>query len=336
MLSIYVGVSGSSIKPLQRDEQKLVMDLQLKCKLSSISWLLILLSLILLAFAALLIMIPAQPKLASLLHFDSRNPPRAPSASDGSTLSARSSPATHTVMLSNRSKSRAGLRQDRDPACRRSSESGRRSIGDSSFWARLSGAARIANSATYSQPLLSDQKNPRAGMEGVGKTGICPFYFRYIYEDLAPWAASNRSRSIQQHTDDADASAGAMAQGHYGVSKEMLEYGARSTIVPSFRVIIKAGKLYVDAYRSCFQTRALFTIWGLLQLLDFYPGLVQDVDMLFACGDTPQVPKPNPGDMYSRTWKLPPIFSYCSTAGHLDIPFPDWSFWGWSVCRYVY
>ncbi|ONK72149.1 uncharacterized protein A4U43_C04F16300 [Asparagus officinalis] len=25
----------------------------------------------------------------------------------------------------------------------------------------------------------------------------------------------------------------------------------------------------------------------------------------------------------------PPLFRYCTTKEHLDIPFPDWSFWGW-------
>jgi protein glucosyltransferase len=25
----------------------------------------------------------------------------------------------------------------------------------------------------------------------------------------------------------------------------------------------------------------------------------------------------------------PPLFRYCTTRDHFDIPFPDWSFWGW-------
>lgn len=92
----------------------------------------------------------------------------------------------------------------------------------------------------------------------------------------------------------------------------------------SFRIVIKSGRLYVAPYTSCFQTRAVFTIWGLLQLLKFYPGLVPDVDFLFGCGDRPRVLRKE----YSGKVP-PPVFRYCSTVENHDIPFPDWSFWGW-------
>jgi len=39
----------------------------------------------------------------------------------------------------------------------------------------------------------------------------------------------------------------------------------------------------VDLYYACTQTRMMFTIWGLLLLLERYPGLVPDVDLMFEC-----------------------------------------------------
>ncbi|MCO5610025.1 hypothetical protein L7F22_064260 [Adiantum nelumboides] len=110
--------------------------------------------------------------------------------------------------------------------------------------------------------------------------------------------------------------------GKGGITKKMLD---KAKLLASFRVVIKRGRLYVEPYSACFQTRAFFSIWGLLQLIEFYPGLVPDIDMLFGCEDTPKVHK--------RTffyWPQPsPVFRYCSSMKTSDIPFPDWSFWGW-------
>ncbi|KAH7438355.1 hypothetical protein KP509_04G011800 [Ceratopteris richardii] len=136
----------------------------------------------------------------------------------------------------------------------------------------------------------------------------CPFYFQYIHEDLAPW--NKHSRENQSVT--------------FRVSRDTLQKAASRA---NFRIVIRKGRLYVEAFAPCFQTRAIFTIWGMLQLLKFYPDLVPDVDMFFSCGDTPRIQK----NEYSETGSLPPppIFSYCTTPTHFDIPFPDWTFWGW-------
>ncbi|KAA8549411.1 hypothetical protein F0562_001116 [Nyssa sinensis] len=67
----------------------------------------------------------------------------------------------------------------------------------------------------------------------------------------------------------------------------------------------------------------MFTIWGLLQLLRRYPGMVPDVDLMFECMD-----KPNINRTEHQSMPLP-LFRYCTTPDHFDIPFPDWSFWGW-------
>ncbi|RZC84431.1 hypothetical protein C5167_047216 [Papaver somniferum] len=95
----------------------------------------------------------------------------------------------------------------------------------------------------------------------------------------------------------------------------------------AFRVVIYGGKLYVDFYYACTQTRAMFTVWGLLQLLRRYPGMIPDVDLMFDCMDRSSVSRKRyrPG----RRWPPPPLFRYCTTDWEFDIPFPDWSFWGW-------
>ncbi|KAG0526782.1 hypothetical protein BDA96_06G175900 [Sorghum bicolor] len=125
----------------------------------------------------------------------------------------------------------------------------------------------------------------------------CPSYFRWIHEDLRPWRAA-------------------------GVTRGALE-GARRLFAPKFRVTVVAGRLYVARYGRCFQTRAAFTQWGILQLLRRYPGRVPDLDLMFDCDDLPVV---GAGDRHQAP---PPLFRYCGSETTLDIAFPDWSFWGW-------
>ncbi|KVH94082.1 Lipopolysaccharide-modifying protein [Cynara cardunculus var. scolymus] len=88
----------------------------------------------------------------------------------------------------------------------------------------------------------------------------------------------------------------------------------------SFRVVIIGGKLYLEYYYDCVQGRAMFMIWGLLQLLKRHPGRIPDVDFMFDCMDKPLIQK-------DASTKPMPIFRYCPTPDHYDIPFPDWSFW---------
>ncbi|KAL9252285.1 hypothetical protein AKJ16_DCAP02589 [Drosera capensis] len=93
-----------------------------------------------------------------------------------------------------------------------------------------------------------------------------------------------------------------------------------------FRVVILDGKVYVEKYRKAIQTRDLFTLWGIVQLVRLYPGRLPDLEMMFDCDDRPVVGSkdfrhPNAGP--------PPLFRYCSDWQSLDIVFPDWSFWGW-------
>ncbi|KAG5053696.1 hypothetical protein JHK85_006206 [Glycine max] len=99
----------------------------------------------------------------------------------------------------------------------------------------------------------------------------------------------------------------------------MLE-GARRTA--HFRVVIVDGKLYVEKYKKAIQTRDLFTLWGILQLLRMYPAKVHDLD----CDDRPVISKER---FQGSNAPTPPLFRYCSDQWNLDIVFPDSSFWGW-------
>ena len=95
----------------------------------------------------------------------------------------------------------------------------------------------------------------------------------------------------------------------------------------SFRLVVVNGTVYVETYRRSFQTRDVFTQWGVLQLLRLYPGRLPDLDMIFSCADQPTVVKqfyPNP-----NASAPPALFSYDGDDATFDIVFPDWSFWGW-------
>ncbi|XP_015882772.3 uncharacterized protein LOC107418583 isoform X1 [Ziziphus jujuba] len=123
----------------------------------------------------------------------------------------------------------------------------------------------------------------------------CPEYFRWIYEDLRPWA-------------------------HTGITKEMMDKAQKKA---HFKLVIVKGKAYVERYDRAYQTRDLFAWWGVLQLLRKYPGKVPDLELVFNCHDRPVfLSKENAVDP-------PTLFGYCGDDDTIDLTFPDWSFWGW-------
>lgn len=133
------------------------------------------------------------------------------------------------------------------------------------------------------------------GFNSPSSSPKCPRFFMFIHHDLEPWA---QSRITVDHI-----------------------MGAKN--YASFRVVIYKGRLYLDPYYACVQSRMMFTVWGFLQLLKRYPGMVPDVDIMFDCMDKPRINKTE-----HDSFPLP-LFRYCTTKDHFDIPFPDWSFWGW-------
>ncbi|KAG9454007.1 hypothetical protein H6P81_006911 [Aristolochia fimbriata] len=171
----------------------------------------------------------------------------------------------------------------------------------SALSARLSASSASANGTqngtagnVTTAPLPAE---PLPRLLDSGPPPACPPYFRWIQEDLAPWAASGVSMTSLM---------------------EAKEYSA-------LRIVIVGGRLYADYYYACVQSRAMFTLWGLLQLLRRYPGMVPDVDLMFDCMDRPVLNR----SALDSPVPPPPLFRYCTTPQHVDIPFPDWSFWGW-------
>ncbi|CAN1158803.1 Protein O-glucosyltransferase 2 [Linum perenne] len=146
---------------------------------------------------------------------------------------------------------------------------------------------------TASTPPLTDDDDDH-------QPSTCPEYFRWIHEDLRPWA-------------------------HTGITRETLE-SAKTTA--NFRLVILNGRAYVETFEKGFQTRDTFTLWGLLQLLRRYPGKIPDLELMFDCVDWPVVRSEN----YTApdAPPPPPLFRYCGDNQTLDIVFPDWSFWGWA------
>lgn len=131
-------------------------------------------------------------------------------------------------------------------------------------------------------------------------SSTCPAYFRFIHEDLHPWRAVG------------------------GITRAMVD---RARATANFRLVVIRGRAYIERIAPAFQTRDLFTIWGILQLLRRYPGRVPDLDLMFDCVDWPVVRS----DQYEgeNATVLPPLFRYCGDNETLDVVFPDWSFWGW-------
>ncbi|KAL2892244.1 KDEL motif-containing protein 2, partial [Bienertia sinuspersici] len=90
----------------------------------------------------------------------------------------------------------------------------------------------------------------------------CPEYFRFIHEDLKTWKKQ-------------------------GITRKMVESLKKSA---HFRLVIVNGTAYVKQYSKAFQTRDVFTLWGILQLLKLYPGRLPDLDLMPEINIKPWVP----------------------------------------------
>ncbi|KAH1073675.1 hypothetical protein J1N35_026003 [Gossypium stocksii] len=143
-------------------------------------------------------------------------------------------------------------------------------------------------------------KYPSVFEPDESSTDTCPDYFRWIHQDLQQWKTS-------------------------GITEDMIERGKASA---HFRLVIVGGNVYVEKYTRPYQTRDVFTKWGILQLLRLYPGKVPDLDLLFYSGDETKIMR---SDYQGPNSTLaPPLFHYCGSEETLDIVFPDWTFWGWA------
>jgi len=136
----------------------------------------------------------------------------------------------------------------------------------------------------------------------------CPDYFKWIHEDLKPWRET-------------------------GITREIVERGQTTA---HFRLLIVNGKVFVENYKKSIQTRDVFTLWGILQLLRKYPGKLPDVDLMFDCDDRPVIRSDGYDKSNLTAENAPPVlFRYGGDRWTADIVFPDWSFWGWYVLEYI-
>ncbi|PAN25758.1 hypothetical protein PAHAL_4G323500 [Panicum hallii] len=156
-------------------------------------------------------------------------------------------------------------------------------------------AFTCGNQTSPQPPKCPGTPGPPLPAGGPGPS--CPDYFRYIHDDLRPWRDA-------------------------GITREAVERARRHAY---FRLVVVGGRAYVETYQRAYQTRDVFTQWGILQLIRRYPGRVPDLDIMFACDDPGQVRAAD----FPTPSEAPPVFRYCKDASTLDVVFPDWSFWGW-------
>jgi hypothetical protein len=170
-------------------------------------------------------------------------------------------------------------------------------IENATVWDRIARTQEMLNcspSAVFSQSRLKVLSKPNYHQE----PSSCPFYFKWIRQDMKPWAKT-------------------------GITLDMVEAAKKSAY---FRLTIVNHRMYVESYQKSYQTRDLFTIWGIAQLLKYYPRMLPDLDLMFNCDDRPTFQRAD----YSDPAKAPPpLFRYCGSEDSFDIAFPDWSFWGW-------
>ncbi|MED6203611.1 hypothetical protein PIB30_000691 [Stylosanthes scabra] len=162
---------------------------------------------------------------------------------------------------------------------------------------RLMMRLNCSSTTCWSSRRTSDDEEEVAVEEN---TMVCPEYFRWIHEDLAPWKKKK-------------------------IRREMVEAGNATA---HFRLVVKKGRAYVLRYKKSIQTRDVFTIWGIIQLLRRYPSMIPDLDLMFDCDDRPVIRAQDYRGPNSTG--PPPLFRYCGDRWTHDIVFPDWSFWGWA------
>ncbi|WOL13323.1 protein O-glucosyltransferase 1-like [Canna indica] len=153
---------------------------------------------------------------------------------------------------------------------------------------------------TTAAPPLCQRRSPPATYPPSSSwpSPTCPEYFRWIHEDLRPWRST-------------------------GITRDMLAAARKFT---TFHMVVLDGRVYVQEYFGHSLSRNVFTFWGILQLINRYPGRVPDFELVFNCMDMPSV---KTAEYNSSTGPPPPLFHYCKDGQTMDILFPDWSFWGW-------
>jgi hypothetical protein len=118
------------------------------------------------------------------------------------------------------------------------------------------------NSTTTCAILPDPSPLPTTAPPGANASSY-PSYFCFIHEDLHPWCVAG------------------------GIIRAMVDHARTTT---NFHPVMIRGRAYIEHIMPAFQTRDLFTIWAILQLLRHYPRRVPDLDLIFDCVDWPVVP----------------------------------------------
>ncbi|WRX17615.1 Glycosyl transferase CAP10 domain - like 6 [Theobroma cacao] len=88
----------------------------------------------------------------------------------------------------------------------------------------------------------------------------------------------------------------------------MIERGKSSAVL---RLMIVNGKVYMEKSYEPYQTRDLFTLWGILQLLRFYPRMLLDLDLLSFTGDKIMIRK-REAEVNIMPWEKMSAIKNCS------------------------
>lgn len=188
-------------------------------------------------------------------------------------------------------------------------------IEHATLWEKLTAVRGIAQ--CHGRCRAPPKPPPPPPPASTAEPATCPVWFEYIQRDLEPWKKTG------------------ITNAHMEAARELA----------AFRVVVKGGRLYAEQLYKCPVSRQLFTLWGLSLLLRRFPGAVPDLELLFDCTDAPLAKMTNAmlaGDVVSAL-EAPALFGYSSRPGFLDLPFPDWSFWGgpegsvqpWEIARQV-
>lgn len=94
----------------------------------------------------------------------------------------------------------------------------------------------LTRTCTKDNNYLQTFKQDKEKYYSSSPASTCPEHFRWIPEDVKPWKST-------------------------GITREMVESGKN---ISQLRIVIKKGKVYVAEYGDTFETRDLFSVWGVL------------------------------------------------------------------------
>jgi len=189
---------------------------------------------------------------------------------------------------------------------------------------------------------VDTQLGPQLGRSATWEDEVPTPHFaaQVITKDLQPWSQTGITKKVLEQS---------WEQWEKRCARK--ENGFDQGGADGFRFQVIGGELYIDTNKSgpcCGQTewwpskrqvkdffgtdgmlhasegRGPLTILGMLEALRRYPGQVPDLDGFMTLGDLPCYPTVLDGFTAGQP---PPAFGFSADNRHVDIPFPDFSFW---------